>query len=148
MIILTNEEPLEPIEVSAPDPSPSPKQRRLEHLRAWRDANREHLREYQRKWRADHPDRVRIHREHEYERRWKERRRLRLRREAQRRRRAVNRAEAMRRYQPSIAGRPSRPSAASAQLQEASKAIERTGSCLANGHVGMLLNAKKRNARI
>ena len=78
----------------------STKQRRLERLRAWRAANREHLREYQRKWRTEHADRVRMHREREYERRRKERRRLRLRCEAQRRRRAIKRAEMMRRYQP------------------------------------------------
>ena len=88
----------------------SRKERRLERLRAWRAANRADLQEYQRKWRADHPDRVRIYREREYERRKETRRRLRLRREAQRRRRPIKRAELMRRYQPSIVARTSRPS--------------------------------------
>jgi len=33
-------------EVPPADPAPSPKERRLERLRAWRAANREHLRDY------------------------------------------------------------------------------------------------------
>jgi hypothetical protein len=98
MIILKNEEAIEPSDVATADPSPSATQRRLERLRAWRAANREHLKEYQRKWRTEHPDRVRIHRQREYAHRRRERRRLRLRREAQRRRRrALHRMAALQR---------------------------------------------------
>ena len=78
----------------------STNERRLERLRAWRAANRERLREYQHNWRADHPSRVRIHREREYAHRRETRLRLRQRRDAQRRRRAIKRAEAMRLYPP------------------------------------------------
>ena len=94
MIIL----PQVPPEVATDDRVLSPKERRLERVRAWRAANADHLRDYQRKWRTDHPDRIQIHRDHEYENRRKEARRLRLRREAQRRRRAIKRTEAMRLY--------------------------------------------------
>ena len=73
---------------------PSPKERRRERLRVWRATNRERLLQYKRKWRTEHPDRVRIHRQREYAARRKKRRRLRLRREAQRRRRALKRAAA------------------------------------------------------
>jgi len=77
----------------------SPKERRLERLRTWRDANRQHLRDYQRRWRAEHPDRIKIHRRHEYAARRRERRRQRLRREAQRRRRALKRLAAQRQWE-------------------------------------------------
>jgi uncharacterized protein YijF (DUF1287 family) len=71
----------------------STKERRLERLGAWRDQNRERLREYVRRWKAANPDRVADHRQNEYLARYKKRRRLRLRREAQRRRRAAKRWE-------------------------------------------------------
>lgn len=70
---------------------PSWKERRREGLRAWRAANRERLQEYNHRWKAEHPDRVRVHRQREYSRRRAKRRRLRLRREAQRRRRELKR---------------------------------------------------------
>ena len=79
-------------------PRPTPRERRLERLRMWRDANRNRLREYQRKWRVEHPERLAIHRQNEYAARKQRRRRLRLRRVAQLRRRATKRAEIMRRY--------------------------------------------------
>lgn len=69
----------------------SPREIRREYLRNWRTLNREHLREYLRRWKAEHPDRVIIHRLNEYARRRKKRRDLRRRREAQRRRRAMER---------------------------------------------------------
>lgn len=69
----------------------SPKQERLEYLRAWRAANRGRLREKGRNWKVAHPDRVRLHRQREFAQRRRRRRRLRLRRAAQRRRRAQKR---------------------------------------------------------
>ena len=77
----------------------SPSERRRQRAKTWRDANRERLRTYLRRWKAEHSDRVRLYRQHEYLRRRLERRRLRLRREAQRRRRAIKRAETIKRYQ-------------------------------------------------
>jgi len=70
----------------------SHKERRLERLHSWRVANREYLREYLLRWKAAHPDRVKVHREREYAERRRRRRRLRLRREAQRQRRALQRS--------------------------------------------------------
>jgi hypothetical protein len=77
----------------------SPRERRLDRLGAWRDQNRERLREYVRRWKAANPDRVADHRQNEYLARYKKRRRLRLRREAQRRRRDVQRQAAKRRWE-------------------------------------------------
>src|SRR5215472_7067079 len=68
------------------------KERRLERIPGWRAANREYLREYLRRWKAVHPERVRVHRQREFAKRRSRRRRLRLRREAQRRRRAAKRS--------------------------------------------------------
>jgi len=67
-------------------------ERRRNALSDWRAANREQLHEYCRNWKAAHPDRVKVHREHEYAQRRRKRRRLRLRREAQRQRRALQRS--------------------------------------------------------
>ena len=61
----------------------SPNEERLERHRACRAMNREHLRDYPRRWRMANPDRLKTHRKNEYERRRNKRRQLRLRRFAQ-----------------------------------------------------------------
>jgi len=68
---------------------PSRRERRRKQLADWREKNREHLRQYLRSWKLQHPDRVKVHRAAEYRRRRQKRRRARLRRKAQRSRRAL-----------------------------------------------------------
>jgi hypothetical protein len=108
----------------------STNERRLERLRAWRAANREHLREYQHNSRADHPFRVQIHREREYAHRRETRLRLRQRRDGP----ATSPGDQASRGDEALSTLLSSLSSqelasqrrSSAQLQEASKATERT----------------------
>lgn len=81
-------------EVTPSEPSTavlSREERRRGELQQWRDKNQEFLREYKRKWRAEHPELVAFERKREYIRRRRRRHKLRLRRIAQRRRRAAQR---------------------------------------------------------